>query len=218
MKSIRLAISRMSHSGGITASMWLAFAVVFAGLAGVPGVLLAAAGEASAPPSVASTVKGSTNPPAATSAEQWRGHPSYQVLESRAELPAMEAAAKGTLKIGGRWTLELQRATELPAEQKQALAAQFEVPVAAFDKFLQRLASRQGLDAEQGAKELRTLIIDYRYLRDRWNQYRPPAGQQKLKTDALQSLDAGDLDKAWQMFVALSPPAPPSQLQATKAP
>ena len=208
----------MSHSGRINSSSWLALAVMIGGSAGVPGELLSAAGEASAPPSVASGVNGPTNPPAATSADQWRHHPSYQLLESRTELPALEVAAKGTLKIGGRWTLELSRATELPAEQKQALAAQFEVPVAAFDKFLQRLASRQGLDAEQGAKELRTLIIDYRYLRDRWNQYRPPAGQEKLKTDALQCLDAGDLDKAWQMFVALSPPAPPSQLQATKAP
>jgi hypothetical protein len=178
----------------------------------------ASAGEAPAQSGPQSPTNEAQAALASPTPEQWRRHPSYQVLDHRAALPSMKVAAKGTLEIGGQTKLELEGASQMPVDQKKALAAQFELPVAALDRFLQRLAAQQGMGAEQGARQLRTLVIDYRFLRDRWTQYRPPSGQEKTKTEALQCLEAGDLDKAWAMFIALPAPAAPSQLQATKAP
>ena len=217
MKTILLTAFKSSRLAIGSSSRWSALGVVVALVACPEAIMLTNAGEGSTQAVTAVPAK-TVGAPQATTPEQWRRHPSYQVLESRTTLPTIEVAAKGTLKLGDHLTLELARAAELPDEQKKALAAQFELPVAALDKFLQGLIAKPGLDTQQAAKELRTQIIDYRYLRERWNQYRPPPGQEKIKTDALQSLEAGDLDKAWQMFVALSPPAPPGQLQATKAP
>lgn len=182
------------------------------------GMRMTYAGEAPVQSVLQSSTNAAQSPPTLPTPEVWRRHPSYQVFDSRTALPSVKVAAKGTLEIGGQTKLELVRATQIPAEQKKALAAQFELPGTVFDRFLQRLAANQGMGTEQGAKALRTMVVDYRYLRDRWNQYRPPAGKEKIKTDALQSLEAGDLDKAWAMFVALSPPAPPGQLQAIRAP
>ena len=217
MKTISLTAFKMTRLGIGVSSRWSALGLVAGIVAGSYLIMPATAGEAStegvtAAPANAVPASQTTTP------EQWRRHPSYQVLESRATLPTIEAASKGTLRIGDRLTLELARATELPNDDKKALAAQFELPAAALDKFLEDLAARPQVGAQQAAKDLRTSVLDYRYLRERWNQYRPPPGQEKTKTDALQSLEAGDLGKAWQMFVALSSPAPPGQLQATKAP
>jgi hypothetical protein len=215
MKLVSETAYKMTRLGIGSCSRWSVLGLVAAIVACPDMILLANAGEASTQAVTAVPAKtvgaSQTNSP-----EQWRRHPSYQVFESRTTLPTMEVMDKGTLKIGEHLTLELARAAAFPDEQKKALAAQFELPVAALDKFLHSLAAKPAIDAQQTAKDLRTLILDYRYLRQRWTQYRPPPGEEKIKTDAFQSLEAGDVDKAWQLFLALSPPAPPGQLQATK--
>ena len=65
----------------------------------------------------------------------------------------------------------------------------------------------------QVAGKLRDTIIDYKYLLERWNQYHPPTGKEQVKTDALLALRAGDMDKAWELYVDLPRPQPPTGLR-----
>jgi hypothetical protein len=60
------------------------------------------------------------------------------------------------------------------------------------------------------AGKLRVTVIDYKYLLERWTQYLPPSGTEKVKADALLALQSGDIDKAWKMYVDLPRPEPPT--------
>jgi hypothetical protein len=102
------------------------------------------------------------------------------------------------------------RLAQLSVREKEALAGQFGVPVAVIDKLVQRVASSSPLAAEQFAQELRTTVVDYRFLQIEWKRYHPPAEGQKTKAAGLEALQAGDISKAWELYDGLRKPQAPA--------
>jgi len=146
-------------------------------------------------------------------AAQGRQHPGYQVFAGHLALPSIAVVGETTLEVGGMTKFDVSRLDRLTLTQKETLAGQFEVTVGVVDKLLASFSNPASTDAAQLAGKLRLAVIDYRYLLERWTQYRPPAGEEKVKADALLALRAGDIDKAWGMFVDLPKPKPPVALQ-----
>jgi len=142
-----------------------------------------------------------------------RQHPSYQVFVHQLALPPITVADRRTLDIGVKLKIDIGQRDQLTTEGREALAVQFGVPVGLVDRFLERLGHNAQWDAEQAAQELRTTVIDYKYLQDRWTHYRPLTENQELKTNALQVLQVGETVKAWEMYLALPRPKPPTGLR-----
>jgi len=178
-------------------------------LVGLKVLLPAQAQEAAAQPkpqSQAPQVQPAARP---SGPSQGRQHPSYQVFSSRVVLPSITLLDERTLDVAGEVRIEVRRPGRLTSRQKIALAALFGVPVAVSEKALHGLSSEAQVAPEQAAQQVRMTLIDYKYLRDAWTRYRPPAGKEQLKNTALQSLEAGEIDKAWEMYLALPKPQPP---------
>lgn len=144
-----------------------------------------------------------------------RGHepPGYQLFARQVSLPAIVVVDENTLAFGEGVKVNMRSLGPMSIREKKALAGQFEVPVEVLDKALRRASTKTQSNAAQWAQELRTLVIDYKYLQDRWNRYRPPGGQEKLKANALEALQAGEIEKAWEMYDALPRPQPPGGLR-----
>jgi hypothetical protein len=141
---------------------------------------------------------------------QGRQHPGYQVFAEHLALPAITVVDEATLDVDGKMKIDVSRLDQLTAQQKETLAGQFEVPVGVIDKLLGSVSNSVPADATQVAGKLRATIIDYKYLLERWIQYIPPTGKEKVKADALLALQAGDIDKAWGMYADLPRPKPPT--------
>jgi hypothetical protein len=172
-------------------------------------ILPAVAQDAAARPDIQSRA-----PPARPSASfQGRQHPSYQVFSSHAVLPSVTILDERSFDVAGEVRIEVRRPDLLSSRQKLALAALFGVPVAVPEKALRGFSSEGPAAPEQAAQQLRMTVIDYRYLRDAWTRYRPPAGMEQLKNTALLALEAGEIDKAWEMYMALPRPQPPQGLR-----
>jgi hypothetical protein len=135
------------------------------------------------------------------------------VFSSRVVLPSIILLDERTLDIAGEVRIEVRRPDLLTSRQKIALAGLFGVPVAVPEKALHGLSSEAQVTPEQAAQQLRMSVIDYKYLRTAWSRYRPPAGEEQAKNTALQSLEAGEIDKAWQMYMALPRPQAPQGLR-----
>ncbi len=115
--------------------------------------------------------------------------------------------------IADKVRLDLDSGQEQVLGQAKMLADQFGVPA----PLLQRMVGYYATNATSPAaaiREMREAVTDYKYLVEKWNLYRPPTGNEKLKIDALQMLQAGDLEKVWGMYNALPRPAPPGGLRA----
>ena len=63
----------------------------------------------------------------------------------------------------------------------------------------------------QVAQNVRTAVVDYKFLQQEFEQYHPSPEGQKVKTDALAALRGGDVTKAWELYDGLRGPAPPSK-------
>jgi hypothetical protein len=141
-------------------------------------------------------------------ASQGRQHPSYQVFAHRATLPPVTVLAKETLAVGEAVKIEVSKPIRVSSQDKQALADLLGVPVGVVQRVLEAASSQAGWDAEQLRQRLCTAAIDYKYLQDRWGRYHPPAEKEKLKGDALMALQAGEINRVWEMFQALPRPQP----------
>jgi hypothetical protein len=144
----------------------------------------------------------------------------YQAFAREAELPLIEITNETTLAVGTAVKADTSRLAELSARDLAALAGQFAVPTAVIAKVIQRVAANSELRATRLAQELRTAVVDYRFLHGEWDRYHPQQENQQTRTDALQALQAGDIAKAWVLYDNLglpsapgsAPPAPPTNL------
>jgi hypothetical protein len=142
-------------------------------------------------------------------AAEGRRQPSYQVFVSGCTAPAITVVNGTTLEVGGKQKIDVSRLDQLTTPEKETLAGQLEVPVVVLDCLLRGCTNQTPADATGLAGKLRVTAIDFKYLLEQWTQYHPPTGGEKVKTDALQALQGGDLEKAWAMYVTLPRPEPP---------
>jgi hypothetical protein len=150
----------------------------------------------------------------------------YKAFARQAELPPITITNKTMLKVGGVVKGDAARLAQLSIREKEALAEQFGVPVGVINKVVQRGASSSPPGADEIAQELRTAVIDYRFLQREWDRYLPPAEGQKTKAAALEALQAGNISKAWEMYDGLRKPqapgivapAPPANLRIVTQP
>ena len=150
----------------------------------------------------------------------------YQAFARRAEMPVITVADKATLEVGGTVKTDLARLARLSIQEREALAGQFGVPGGVIGKVVERAANTPRPDAAQLAQDIRTAVIDYRFLRGEWERYHPPADGQKIRADALQALQTGDISKAWELYDGLqnpqapgiAPPPPPTNLRVVSQP
>ena len=142
-----------------------------------------------------------------------RQHPNYQVFAGGLALPSIIVVDQATLDVGVRMKIDVSRLDQLTAQQKEALADWYAVPAGVVDKFQENFAQEGSSDATRVAAKFRIMVIDYKYLLEFWTKYPLAAGNEKIKSDALQALRVGNLDKAWKMFLDLPRPEPPLGLR-----
>jgi hypothetical protein len=150
----------------------------------------------------------------------------YQAFARQAELPPIAVKSETTLEIGRAAKTDITQLAELSTREQESLAAQFEVPAGVIAKVLQGAATNPQRAAAQFAQELRTAVIDYRFLQGEWGRYHPPSEGQKTKADALEALQAGDIAKAWALYDGLrkpeapgiAAPLPPANLRVVAGP
>ena len=141
----------------------------------------------------------------------------YKAFVRQSELPLITTTNNALLEVGGKVKTDTTRLAKLSAPDKEALAGQFGVPVAVIDKLVRRVASGSTPTAGQFAQELRTAVVDYRFLQLEWKRYHPPAEGQKTKAAGLEALQAGDISKAWELYDGLRKPQAPA-ISAPSAP
>ena len=134
----------------------------------------------------------------------------YKAFARQAELPAITVTNKDRIEVGATFKTDLNRLARISSLDRDALAAQFGVPAGVIGKVAGLIATNEPSDAAQIARAIRTAVIDYRFLQGEWGRYHPPLEGQPVKADALQALQAGDINKAWQLYDALEKPQAPS--------
>jgi hypothetical protein len=147
---------------------------------------------------------------ATLSVDQAKMHPSYRLFVAQTRLPDMKAFDR-VLIVGGALKINLGKPVTI--DERLALSELLQVPPGFLAAIIPKLATNQQLKGEKLASEFQTAVIDYRYLNERWTRYRPEPSRELIKTEALRCLQAGDLERAWQMFVELPRPAPPTGLR-----
>lgn len=182
----------------------------------MPDLILASGSETSPPQELGAKAEENQVTPLSLLVAQARRHPSYQVFAHHVALPSIIGVENSKLRVGEKVEVDISRWDQLSEHQKQTLADQFEIPVGAVHKLLERFTNNALLNVEQAGQELRTNLIDYKYLQEKWAQYIPPTGEEKIKTDALQALRVGEIDKVWETYLALPRPQPPAGLQIVR--
>jgi hypothetical protein len=134
----------------------------------------------------------------------------YQAFARQAEMPVITATDKTTIEVGRPVKIDINRLAQLSSADKEALASQFGVPAEVIGGLLERTASNPPPSAVQFAQDIRTAVVDYRFLQGEWGRYNPPAEGKQIKAAALLALQTGDLSKAWQLYDGLQKPQPPS--------
>jgi len=142
----------------------------------------------------------------------------YKAFARQAELPAIIVTNQTTLEVGGAVKTDLSRLAQLSAQEQAALAGQFGVPAAVIGKVAERSTNNPPPAAAQIAQDMRTAVVDYRFLQGEWKRYNPPAEGQPIKAAALTALQAGDISKAWELYDGLQKPAPPANLRVIAEP
>jgi hypothetical protein len=150
----------------------------------------------------------------------------YKAFVRQAGLPLITVTTNGLIEVGGVFEMDVTRLSQLSVQQKERLAGQFSVPVGVIDTLVEHVASNPPPAADQLVQELRTAVIDYKFLRIEWDRYHPPTEGQQTKSDALAALQAGDLAKAWELYdglerpgaPAITRPAPPTNVRVVLGP
>lgn len=150
----------------------------------------------------------------------------YQAFARQAELPPITVTSATTLEIGSAVKTDISRLAQLSAREKESLAGQFGVPTGVIAKLAQRVSTTPPPPAAQFARELRTTVVDYRFLQGEWDRYHPPREGQQTKAEALAALQAGDIAQAWALYDALGKPqapvaarpSPPTDLRIVASP
>jgi len=133
----------------------------------------------------------------------------YQAFARQAELPPITMISKTTLQVGSVLLTDTSRLTQLSTAEKETLASLFDVPTAVIAKVVHAASDQPVPAAAHLAKELRTAVVDYRFLQGEWSRYHPPAEGRQTKADALEALQTGDLVRAWDLYDGLSRPGAP---------
>ncbi len=142
----------------------------------------------------------------------------YKAFARQAELPPVAVTNGNLVTVGGVVKLDVTQLPRLTRQEQEALAARFSVPTAVITNVVQHTAGSSSPDAAQLAQDLRTAVIDYRFLQIEWDRYHPPTAGQPTKAAALAALQAGDISKAWELYDGLQRPAPPANLRVVAAP
>ena len=142
----------------------------------------------------------------------------YKAFARQAEMPAITVTSTTVLDVGGVVKTDLNRLGQLSGSENAALGRQFGVPVKVINKAVQRATDNASPGAAKLAQDIRTAVVDYRFLQGEWGRYHPPAESQKVKADALAALQAGDISNAWELYDGLQRPAPPTNLRIVGQP
>ena len=142
----------------------------------------------------------------------------YEAFARQAELPSISITSNTVLQVGGVLNTDTTRLAQLAPREKEALSEQFGVPVSVIDRLVQRLAGSSSPTAAQLGQQIRTAVIDYRFLRIEWERYHPSAEGEKTKAAALEALQAGDISKAWELYDGLGRPQPPGSVRVVAQP
>jgi hypothetical protein len=134
----------------------------------------------------------------------------YKAFARQAPMPSITVTDQTTIEIGGSVKADLSRLSQLSAGEMGALASQFGVPAGVIGKVAERAATNEPPNAAQFVQDIRTAVIDYKFLQGEWDKYNPPAAGQKIRADALAALQTGDITKAWEMYDGLLRPAAPA--------
>jgi hypothetical protein len=133
----------------------------------------------------------------------------YKAFVRQADLPFMRVTNDVLIEVGGAVRLDATRLTQLSARDKEALAKLFSVPAGVVERVVQRAATNSLPSADHLVTELRTAVVDYRFLEGEWERFHPPAEGQQIRSNALSALQNGDIAKAWELYDGLSRPEPP---------
>lgn len=133
----------------------------------------------------------------------------YKAFARQAEMPVITATDRITFEVGSTVKTDIRRLAQLSISEKETLARQFKVPAGVIDKLVQRVSNSSQPGADQFAQELRTAVVDYRFLQNEWRRYNPPPNGLKIKADALEALQVGDISKAWELYDGLRKPQAP---------
>jgi hypothetical protein len=142
----------------------------------------------------------------------------YKAFARQTELPLISVTSNTLIEVGGTVKTEVARMAQLSIRKKEALAGQFGVPVGVIEKLAPCVTNSSSPGADQLVQELRTAVIDYRFLQIEWDRYHAPVEGQQAKSNALAALQAGDLDRAWELYDALRKPLPPANLRIVAQP
>ena len=144
----------------------------------------------------------------------------YQAFARQAEMPPITVTSETTLQVGETTKIEISRLTQLTLQEKETLAGLFGVPAGVIAEVARQVSGQAAVGAAELARELRTAVVDYRFLRQEWGRYHPPAEGRQVKVEAVAALEAGDLAQAWALYDGLSrpgapvtAPSPPSNLR-----
>ena len=142
----------------------------------------------------------------------------YKAFARQAKIPSITVTNTTMLEVGGAVKTDLKRLGQLSGSEKAALADQFGVPAGVIGNVVERAAKNPSPGAAQIAQDIRTAVIDYRFLLGEWGRYHPPAEGQQVKADALAALQTGDISKAWELYDGLQRPPPPANLRIVGQP
>ncbi len=140
----------------------------------------------------------------------------YLAFSNSIVLPAIAAVDNTAIRLGQWGPMQVGRQPGKPTLDRKLTAMQLGVPVGVVDRLLERFAQNPQIQVADLARELRAATIDFRFLLAEMTAYNPPAEGQQPKTDGLQALLRGDLQKAWDSYLSLpwpAAPAPPKNLR-----
>jgi hypothetical protein len=177
------------------------------------GMILGSEGQTLPPPAGGSPATNAVSSSPALLVTEGRRQPSYQVFAFNCTLPPITVMNGTTLEVGGQQKIDVSQLAQLTRQERETLAGQLDIPAGAVDNLLEGCSKQASAGAAEVAGKLRVMVVDYKYLLERWTQYHPPTGAEAVKTAALQALQSGDLDKAWTLYTTLPRPVPPTGLR-----
>jgi hypothetical protein len=133
----------------------------------------------------------------------------YKAFVRQASLPPIRTT-NVLIEVSSPVEIDVTRLAQISVQEKEALAGQFSVPVGVIKTLVERIASNSPPTADQFVQELRTTVIDYKFLQIEWDRFHPPAEGQQTKSNALAALQAGDLAQAWDLYDGLARPGAPA--------